>query len=275
MINDLIKATFITMLLPLIAYTGYGQHNSSLARMKAEVSRNGVFFREFAHNPSTENPVIVMVIHGDAPFNNPSYQYGIAKRIAMQNKEVIAIGVLRPGYRDEEGNSSKGVRGNATGDNYTPDVLQAIHQLSIELTEKYSPSKIVLVGHSGGAAISANLLSENPGFYSFAMLISCPCDVGAWRKHMKGLQGGNEIWEESVKSLSPIEEIKNLDDEVGIVVVHGDKDKIVPMPLAKEYVSALQANKKKADLKVLENGGHEIAFHPLVFELLEKIIAEP
>ena len=60
------------------------------------------------------NPNLVVVIHGDAPFNKPGYQYLMAKKIAERNSNSIAIGLLRPGYTDPDGNTSDGKKGLTT-----------------------------------------------------------------------------------------------------------------------------------------------------------------
>ncbi|WP_299465147.1 alpha/beta fold hydrolase [uncultured Microscilla sp.] len=224
-------------------------------------------------SPGTLNrPTMILVLHGDAPFNKPSYQYAIARKIAKENQNVVAVGVLRPGYTDSKGNRSEGERGEATGDNYTKEVLASIHHLATNLKKRYNPSKIVLVGHSGGAAISANLLAKYSSTYAAALLISCPCDVHRWRKHMKTLQDNAPIWDAKVNSLSPIEEIKHLDDDVKVIVVHGTNDKVVPISIANKYVKALQTNKKKVSFVALEGQGHEIAFNKKVFKLVKELI---
>ncbi|UII75338.1 alpha/beta hydrolase [Flagellimonas sp. HMM57] len=218
------------------------------------------------------NPKLVLVLHGDAPFNNPSYQYIIAKKIADENKNIVAVGILRPGYKDNEGNSSQGERGEAAGDNYTREVLESINNLTTKLKDKYNPSKIVLVGHSGGAAISANLISEYPITYSNALLISCPCNLHKWRKHMKRLQPETQIWDKEVKSLSPIEGVKKIHFSTQITLIHGDNDKSVPINIASEYARELEENQKKFNFIVLEGLGHEVALNDEVFEIISKFV---
>ncbi|WP_196896041.1 alpha/beta hydrolase family protein [Aureivirga marina] len=214
----------------------------------------------------------MLVLHGDAPFNNPSYQYDIAKKIADENSNIVSVGVLRPGYTDFKGNHSKGDRGKATGDNYTAEVLEAIYSLTNQLKKKYNPSEVILVGHSGGAAISANLLTQYSETYSGAVLISCPCDLHQWRKYMKELQPNTTIWDEKVSSLSPIENVKSIDRETQITVIHGDNDKIVPITIAQKYAKELETNNKKVNFVILENQGHEVAQNKKIFEIIKESI---
>ena len=84
---------------------------------------------------------------------------------------------------DQKGNEEK-----LSGDNYTKEVLESIHGLTTELKKKYNPSKVILVGHSGGAAISANLLAQYSDTYSDALLISCPCDLHQWRNTYESIK---------------------------------------------------------------------------------------
>lgn len=237
-----------------------------------EQKSHGLFHIPYFSPSPLNDPVLVLVLHGDAPFSKPSYQYRIAEQIANENDNVVTVGILRPGYTDSEGNRSEGKRGNTTGDNYTREVLEAIQNLAMGLEEKYRPSKIILVGHSGGAAISANLLAEYPDFYAGAVVVACPCDLHEWRAHMKTIQPRVKIWNEEVSSLSPIEGIDAIDDSIEMIVIHGDNDEVVPIDIARKYVEALASNNKKVNPVILEDQGHEIAFDKNVFEAVNKLI---
>jgi len=238
----------------------------------SNLNADDLFHRSYVSSGTLNQPTMVLVLHGDAPFGKPSYQYAIARKIAKENKNVVAVGILRPGYTDNEGNRSKGERGMATGDNYTKEVLASVNALAKQLRKKYKPSKVILVGHSGGAAISANLLAEYAGTYAAALLISCPCDLHLWRKHMKTLQPDTNIWDIKVSSPSPIEEIKRIDDDTKIMIVHGTNDRSVPINIINKYAKALKANKNKVSFTPLKNQGHEIAFNPTVFEAVKELI---
>jgi predicted esterase len=267
------KKTRLVLLVTLVCLisnqTRSQNHNSKISN----VSKSSELFHiPYVSAGTLKNPVMLLVLHGDAPFNNPSYQYIIAKKIADKNKNVVAVGILRPGYTDKEGNHSKGKRGKATGDNYTKEVLMSIKNLTYELKKKYNPSKVILVGHSGGAAISANLLAKYSDTYSSALLMSCPCDLHLWRKHMKYLRPKSRVWDIKVNSLSPIEELNNIDDSTQIMAVHGENDEIVPIDIAYRFVKELKVNNKKVNFVILKNQGHEIAFNKKIFEIIKELI---
>ena len=244
----------------------------SLANSKATAQGSGLFHRTYSSKGKLDSPTLVLVLHGDSPFGNPSYQYAIARTIANENQNVVAVGILRPGYIDDEGNRSEGERGNTTGDNYTPEVMKAIQKLTSTLKEKHQPSKVLLVGHSGGAAISANLISTDGASYQGAVLVSCPCDLKEWRKHMKGQQPNTNIWDMKVDSLSPIEELKGIDDKTPITIIHGDQDPVAPFSQVQNYVEKLKESGKNVAFIRLENLAHEVAFNPQVFKAVSRFI---
>lgn len=75
--------------------------------------------RIFSSLTVSPRPLLVVVLHGDAPFNKPDYQYVFARSVASRD-DLVAAAFLRPGYTDPTGDASDGVRGRATGDNYAP-----------------------------------------------------------------------------------------------------------------------------------------------------------
>lgn len=120
-------------------------------------------YRSFPSEAQTGAPVLVIALHGDAPRNNPSYQYLFAQRVAAGSENTIAVGLLRPGYTDRDGRVSDGRRGRTTGRNYNAWRIEAIARSIEALRDHYGPRRIILAGHSGGSAISAKLIALYPG----------------------------------------------------------------------------------------------------------------
>ena len=117
------------------------------------------FIKVFKSDSITSSPNLLIIVHGDAPFNPPSYQYKLSQTLSEQVKNTVIVSVLRPGYTDNEGNRSDGIRGLTTGDNYTQDVVNNLTEVITKLKSRYKPSKTIIAGHSGGAAISADITS--------------------------------------------------------------------------------------------------------------------
>ena len=47
----------------------------------------------------------------------------------MKIDDSVVVALLRPGYRDHTGERSEGEQGLKTGDNYTPEVVEAVAQV--------------------------------------------------------------------------------------------------------------------------------------------------
>ena len=193
-------------------------------------------FRSADANVSA-HPVLVVILHGDL---DAAYHYVWEANAAKQVHGIVAAALVRPGYTDDVGDTSDGRKGNTTGDNYTPEVLNqldaAIHQLIAEL----HPSAVVLMGHSGGAAISADLLAWDKGLAKAALLLSCPCDLPPWRKHMKMLHP-SPLWDEPITSVSPIDVVDKISPKVRITLIVGEKDATAPPEFTQEYASASES----------------------------------
>ena len=219
----------------------------------------------------TIKPVLVVVLHGDAPFNKPTYQYTFAQRVAQRNKDVVVVALLRPGYTDLAGHHSRGQRGWTTGDNYTPPIVKAIAFTIQNLKNRYHPGKIVLAGHSGGAVLAADVASQYPDLIQAVLLVSCPCDVDAFRLHMAAYQD-NLMWRLPIERLSPVELVNQLRPSTQISLVTGKADSLA-LPVY-SYGYATQLGKRGVPVKVVElaDQGHEIFLRPEVFDQVRRLI---
>ncbi len=217
------------------------------------------------------SPVLVVVLHGDAPFNNPTYQYAFAKKVVERFPRVIAAALLRPGYADTV-NRSDGIRGTATGDNYTPEVLHALNASIIQLKSEVRPLTVVLVGHSGGSVLSADLMEIYPGLATAALLVSCPCDVSAWRKHMQSVSP-SPLWTVPVRSISPMDHAGSIREGARIAMVVGEKDPIAPEIFTDNYALLLKKRGIEVAVTKIPGAGHEILSNEVVLRELAKLIS--
>ncbi len=226
----------------------------------------------YEHEPRDTRPVtLVIVLHGDAPFNKPDYQDRFARAVAQAYPNVVAAAILRPGYTDPEGHTSDGVRGQATGDSYNAENTDALAEATLRLREQFHATRTVLVGHSGGAALTANILGRHPDLAAAAVLVSCPCDVAAWRQHMfqktkfAGFQG-------PLATLSPIDLADSLPTQASLVLIVGDQDDVAPPSLTRAYAERARAHGATITLVTLPGEGHEILLHPRVLEALAPLL---
>lgn len=231
-------------------------------RLKARIFRSAAI---------SERPILIVVLHGDSPFGPPSYQYTFAAEAAAKMSDAIVAALLRPGYCDGTGDCSEGERGLTSGDNYTPEVIHAVVDVVAQLTAEYHARDAILVGHSGGAAISAGVLSSSPTVVDGALLISCPCDVPVWREHMAKLRP-NPIWRQPVHSLSPIDLVKDVPERVHVRMLVGSEDSVAPPDFTKEYADALKKRGVDVVATIAPGLEHDILLEPIAYDQLRLLL---
>lgn len=208
---------------------------------------------------------MVFVLHGDAPFVKPGYQYLFASTLAHAVPGARVVAMLRPGYTDPNGLKSDGDRGFAVGENYTRTVVDDI-AAAIELARsQWGASEIILVGHSGGAALAANIAALHSGLVQHVFLVSCPCEVPSFRRHM-ARQQWSPLWLLPRSSLSPMETLKQMRPSTSITVISGSRDEITLPEYAKSYIAKAKQSGITASMIVLVGKGHEILNDPAVIQ---------
>jgi len=224
----------------------------------------------------SRHPVLIVVLHGDllGVWNTPptTYHYVFADETARRIEDVVVAAVLRPGYRDHSGEGSDGNMGMATGDNYTPEVVDAVAGVVEQLKARFHPSYTVLVGHSGGAAITGDLLGRLPSAVDGALLVSCPCDLVAWRKQMSKVQPGNPGWSKPIHALSPQELAPKVSPAVHVSVLAGAKDDVAPPSMSRDYAGTLKKRSNNVTLTVAPETGHEVFLEPVTYGTLATLV---
>jgi pimeloyl-ACP methyl ester carboxylesterase len=191
--------------------------------------------------------------------------------VANQNTDIVAVGLLRPGYVDTDGNKSDGERGLSTGDNYNARNTDSIADGINELKRRWHARKVVVVGHSGGAALTANILGRHPAVIDSAVLVSCPCDVEKWRQHMFQVRRA-PIWQGEIDTLSPVALMPRVSDRVPVRMFVGTQDNVTPPSLSVIYQAAAARLGKNVELVQLEGKGHDALLDPAVFAALAGMV---
>ena len=131
-----------------------------------------------------------------------------------------------------------------------------------------------LIGHSGGAAIAADIIGRHPSLATGgAILVSCPCDVPAWRRHMDSVQH-DPIWRTPVESLSPMDLAARVDTHTVVRVIVGTADDVAPPPLSRAYVQRLRSRGVHADLLEIPGAPHDILLDQRVLAEVGKVLAQ-
>jgi pimeloyl-ACP methyl ester carboxylesterase len=234
---------------------------------------NAIAGRVYIEGPASMGAPLVVVLHGDAPFHNPGYHYGFASALSERVPGVPVAGLLRPGFADPYGGKSDGSRGSASGDDYTPAVTLAVSNAIKLLRDEFAPSAVVLVGHSGGAAISANVAAASPGLIDSLVLVSCPCDVPAFRTRMAKKQL-SPWWIWPSDSESPLDTVTTMTSKTRIFAITGEEDPITLVDYARAYTDAAGRRGLTASLTILPERGHEILNDDAVLEFTQQRAAE-
>jgi pimeloyl-ACP methyl ester carboxylesterase len=254
-----------------------------------KVEQGQVKAQVFRREKISDRPILVLILHGDIPNPRPDYQYLVAKAITLgwpdvpersaalraalgegwRDDDVVAAGILRPGYSDPSGDRSSGDMGRAVADNYTPEAVDAIASAARQLREIYSARAVVLVGHSGGGAIAANILGRHPDLAEGALLVACGCDPEAWRSRMRAqLRIGNE----PNPSLLPLSLAGQVRPEVLVRLVVGAEDDVAVPEDSRRYAEALLRHGVDARLTIEPGLGHNILVTPAAFRELGSLV---
>ncbi len=152
---------------------------------------------------------------------------------------------------------------------YILKVNQIAHAIE-ELIKTHSPSKVILAGHSGGAAITANIISLFPLLIDDPFIVSCPCDVNAWRENMFSLTN-KSIFKGKIDTLSPIDLVDSLSKKTTISILVEKNDKVAITILSEKYKKAVTKEDLKVTLTLME-GQHDIFLNPDIINAITEII---
>ena len=219
-------------------------------------------------------PNLVIVLHGDLFNPTPSYQYAFAQaltqgfdapgmpdqvrgRLTVYTRvdDVVAAGLLRPGYTDNAGDRSDGQRGKARGDNYTAEVVDDVTTAVRTLSRRFMARRVILVGHSGGATIAALVLGRHPDVADAALLVACAC----------GTTG----------SLQPLEVVPSIRPDVVVRLFAGEDDEVTPPDQSRRYAEVLRKRGVDAQVTVVPGLGHNIMFTQPVFAEAARLLTSP
>lgn len=223
--------------------------------------------------PAEEQTVerLVIFLHGDSPRRNPTYQYRMAKAIADQWPGTVAAGLLRPGYADGCGTGSGGVKGNMMGDNYTPEVVASLASTIKALKAEFSPERTVVMGHSGGAALTGLLAARFGDLQDQSVMISCPCDLPKWRDVMVKLTD-NPRWKTDMPGLSATAEVPSIPSGLDMRLFVGSDDRVTPPFLSEDFVAAAKARGMDLPLTIVPGAKHDFIIEAGHLEAVIKAI---
>jgi pimeloyl-ACP methyl ester carboxylesterase len=156
------------------------------------------------------------------------------------------VALVRPGYPDGTGAHSSG-SDNGRIDNWTQPVVAEIGKVVARLRDRFRPKAVILIGHSGGAAISAALLGMRPDLAEAAILIGCPCDMQAWR-----VGRSRTPW----RSVDPMDWVSSVAAGTRVIALTGSLDTTTVPSLAEDYAARLRSRGVDAEFRLVPGAGH-------------------
>ena len=160
--------------------------------------------------------------------------------------------LVRPGYSGPGGRSSGSAK--PEDDDYTAGNVRLVADAIAALKVRFRPSRTIVGGTSGGAAMSALVVGRHPGVVDAAWLNACPCQVQPWRAWREQSANRKRPWS---SSLSPDENLAGIARGTRIAVVVGDKDQNTLSRFSEAYVAAAKARGVDASLVLVPGAAHE------------------
>ena len=219
------------------------------------------------------HPVLIVLVHGDIPNPGQGF-YELSEALARISDNVVAAGLLRPGYSDAQDDTSAGKMGVAIGDNYTPQVVDDVDAAVRQLKARYHAGKVVVLGHSGGGTITANLIGRHPEDVDAAVILSCGCDPNEFMTRWVREHAQFKMIRPN-PSLLPLDLAPKVPARMHVRMLIGDKDDVTGLPASQAYFHALQARGVDAKLTVVPGVGHnDIFVAPQTQDALVEILTQ-
>lgn len=200
-----------------------------------------------------ESRTVVALLHGDSlgrlePRHVERWT-AIGQSLKAPGRAVVFL--ARPGYRSDFGNSSGWA--NPRDDDYTQGNVDRVAQALRNLRKTYQAQRLILVGHSGGAALSALVLGRHPDAADAALLLGCPCDVPPWRDHRNGQRGGGAPW---INSLNPLDAVATIRPGTPVIVATGAQDDNTLPVFGQRWSDAAVARGVRARFEAVQGSDH-------------------
>ena len=214
---------------------------------------------------------LVAFIHGDAGalrddgyYRNCAHQFDV-----MRDRGINAIAAARPGFWVATGKTTATFMG-WEGDTYLPEVVDGLAAVLKRLRGHYNPSRLILLGHSGGTMISGILLGRHPGVADGAVLVAWGCDIYTWRQWRIDSAGRRGLWPQSLSARDFIAKIPV--GSVRVVAVTGTRDDHRLPKFGRECIYRIMDRGIDARFELASNWGHgSVLFSESVTNAIEDV----
>lgn len=218
--------------------------------------------------PALDN-VLIVYLHGDNQGVAESARIGGMATNLANTVRVPTISLQRPGYRGALGTSDGEFP--IRGDDYTADNVEIIFDALVNIKSASPGKRILLIGHSGGAAMTALMAARHATSADAYLLAACPCDIKPWREWRQQSTGGAGYWP---NSLSPQAEANRIGPDAMIRLIIGSKDDNALPKFSEAYVATLKDRGVAATLTYADGASHsDLRERPEFFQLVKDMVS--
>lgn len=232
-------------------------------------ARHCLFMRQI--DPANANPnVLAVFLHGDNSGRTELRMDRGAAYSLADKLRVSTVALQRPGYQSELGRSD-GFNQNKD-DDYTEGNVEIVASALAHLRQLHPGKKLLLIGHSGGSAMTALVAARFATSADAYLVAACPCDIGPWRAWRQSSAGRGGHWP---NSLSPLAEVSKIPAATRIALIVGSKDDNTLPKFSEAFVASLQAQGVKTRLTYAVDATHNSVLRaPEFFMLASDLVAE-
>jgi pimeloyl-ACP methyl ester carboxylesterase len=177
-------------------------------------------------------------VHAD--LNPVGLDHAVTRALRAVDPFAATVVMLRPGYADFRGGQTTPVTHPRPGDAYRREDALALGEALGVLRTRLGAQRVVVIGHSGGAALTANIAALFPGLVDHAVVVSCPCNLPAWRAHQAQVWA-SRAWLAPYRSLSPHLVADAIPKTTTVSVVVGGRDTNTPPWLHEEFADLVRS----------------------------------
>lgn len=221
--------------------------------------------------PARARPgVLAVFLHGDNRGRIELHtDRGPAFHLASQ-LQLPTVALQRPGYQSGLGRSDG--YNLASDDDYTGTNVEIVATALGHLRQLHPDKKLLLIGHSGGSAMTALVAARFPASADAYLVVACPCDIAPWREWRNTSAGRTGTWP---NSLSPLAEADSVPAGTRIALVVGSKDDNTLPKFSDAFVARLQSRGVQAQLVHATDATHSSVLRsPELFKLAGDMAVE-
>lgn len=211
---------------------------------------DGYLYNE-AFGKSGKAETLAVFIHGDSGRGSggwmTDYMFTEAQFISTTYPDVVGVGILRPGFRDIEGNRSPGANYGGFVLAATQEANDAIARTIVHLKEKHGAKRVIGIGHSGGAVILGVLIGSHPGLFDGVVLVGMVCDL--WKMTYTG---GYRV----SHAKGPVDYVDDVPQGTVIRTITGERDTLTKPLFAQNCVSKWKERGLDAEAIIVPGANH-------------------